>query len=498
MKTLLTTLNSRHIHSNLAIRYLYCCCKKNFPQLTVQEFTINQNPDYCLGEIFRGGHGAVCFSCYIWNITATLKLIANLKKVSPNSAIILGGPEVSFDPEEIMRLNPAVDYIIIGEGEITFKELLAFLAKGQGEPAHIEGLTYRQGNGIKTTPARPLIADLGQIPFPYTEEDLPALNNRIIYYESSRGCPFGCSYCLSSTLQGVRFFPLKRVKQDLKFFLDAGVKQVKFVDRTFNVKRSRSLEIMRWLHEHDNGHTNFHFEMVADLLDEETLDFLQDVRPGLFQLEIGVQTTNPHTLQAIHRTGDLPQLSRVIKILKSRANIHLHLDLIAGLPCEDYASFKQSFNHVYALRPDNLQLGFLKLLKGTPIRENKALHGYVYRDDPPYEVLANKYLRFADMLRLKGMEEMLELYSNSGHFTFALHYALDRHYAEPADFFEDLSKYWEAKGHHHAAHKKTEQYHILLRFYANKNLPDREIFSEILKLDFLSHNKDHLPSLANN
>ncbi|HHU31590.1 MAG TPA: B12-binding domain-containing radical SAM protein [Clostridia bacterium] len=493
MKILLTSLNSKHIHSNLAIRYLYRYCQDSFPELKVREFTINQDPDYYLGEIFKGNYQVVCFSCYIWNITQTLQLVAILKKVDPNLIIVLGGPEVSFDPQEIMRLHQAIDYIVLGEGEVTLKELLDCIKTGQGNVENIRGLAYRQGDYIKVTEARPLITDLEQIPFPYKEEDLPELKNKIIYYESSRGCPFGCSYCLSSTLKGVRFFPLERVKKDLKFFLDAKVEQVKFVDRTFNVKKSHSLEIMRFLQAHDNGHTNFHFEITADLLDDETLSFLENVRPGLFQFEIGVQTTNPDALKAIRRSGDFNKLKTVVERLASFKNIHLHLDLIAGLPYEGFESFKNSFNDVYALKPDNLQLGFLKLLKGTPIREEEHLHGYIYRDEPPYEVLANKYISFKELLRLKAMEEMLELYYNSHHFTFSLDYLVNNFYPEPADLFEDLSKYWEMQGLHHTAHNKAEQYKILLDFYQNKNLPQKEIFGEVLKLDFLCHSKSPLP-----
>ncbi|MGI6330973.1 MAG: B12-binding domain-containing radical SAM protein, partial [Zhaonellaceae bacterium] len=421
------------------------------------------------------------------------KLITNLKKVVPDLIIVLGGPEVSFDPEATMKLNSAIDYVILGEGEITFQELLRFLVKKQGSIDEIPGLAYRKGSQVKFTEARPLITVLGQVPFPYKEKDLAELNNKIIYYESSRGCPFGCSYCLSSTLRGVRFFPLERVKRDLQFFLDAKVSQVKFVDRTFNVKKGHSLEIMRYLRDHDNGHTNFHFEITAELLDEETLDFLKDVRPGLFQFEIGVQSTNPATLKAIRRSEDFNKLQTVVERLASFKNIHLHLDLIAGLPFEDFQSFKNSFNDVYDLKPDNLQLGFLKLLKGTPIREEEHLHGYIYRDEPPYEVLANKYISFKELLRLKAMEEMLELYYNSHHFTFSLDYLVNNFYPEPADLFEDLSKYWEMQGLHHTAHNKAEQYKILLDFYQNKNLPQKEIFGEVLKLDFLCHSKSPLP-----
>jgi radical SAM superfamily enzyme YgiQ (UPF0313 family) len=493
MKILLTTLNSKHIHSNLAIRYLYRYCQESFPELRVKEFTVNQNPDYYLSEIFKGSYQIVCFSCYIWNITQTLQLIANLKKVCPDTVIILGGPEVSFDPQEIMRLHHAIDYIVLGEGEVTLQELLLYIKTGQGDIENIPGLAYRQGACIRVTKARPLITDLDQIPFPYKKEDLAELKNKIIYYESSRGCPFGCTYCLSSSLKGVRFFPLERVKKDLKFFLDAKVKQVKFVDRTFNVKKSHSLEIMRFLQAHDNGHTNFHFEITAYLLDDETLNFLKDVRPGLFQFEIGVQTTNPDTLKAIRRSGDFSKIKTVVERLASFGNIHLHLDLIAGLPFEGFESFKNSFNDVYALKPDNLQLGFLKLLKGTPIREEEVFHGYIYKNEPPYEVLANKYITFKEILHLKAMEEMLELYYNSHHFSYSLDYIITNFYPGSASFYEDLSRYWEERGFQHVAHNKTDLYKILLDFFQKKGFPSQEIFAEVLKLDYLCLHRGPLP-----
>lgn len=493
MKILLTTLNSKHIHTSLALRYLYSYCQNSFPQLTLREFTINQDPDYILGEIYAGNYQVVCFSCYIWNIEATLKLVTNLKKIKPQLIIVLGGPEVSFDPVQTLENNQAIDYIVRGEGEVTFKELLSYLLEGKGKPEEIAGLAYRQGQEIKMTDARPLITPLDQLPFPYTEEELARINDKIIYYESSRGCPFCCSYCLSSTVHGVRFFSLERVKKDLQHFLKAKVKQVKFVDRTFNAKKSHFLEIMRFLQEQDNGYTNFHFEITAELLDQETLDFLAQVREGLFQFEIGVQTTNPDTLKAIRRPANFAKLKAAVEKLSSYKNIHLHLDLIAGLPYEDYASFKKSFNDVYALKPQHLQLGFLKLLKGSPIREEKELHGYIHKEEPPYEVLASKYLSYQELLRLKRMEELLERYYNSGHFTYSLDYLMANFYAEPAQFYEDLSLFWEHHGLHHLAHSTTELYALLLKFYEEKNFPQREVFAEILKLDYLCQGKGTPP-----
>ncbi len=493
MKILLTALNAKYIHSSLGIRYLESYCKEAFPNIEIREYNINQSSDYLLGEIYRGDFQVIGFSCYIWNIRATLELVSNLKKVNPNLIIVLGGPEVSFDPVELMEKNQDIDYIVLGEGEASFLDLLHYLDKRKENRENILGLSYRDGAEIKLTGPRPLISDLGQIPFPY-KENLADLDNKIIYYESSRGCPYRCSYCLSSTSHGVRFFPLERVKRDLKFFLDAKVKQVKFVDRTFNVKIEHSLAIMQFLNKNDNGYTNFHFELAADLLDEGTLDFLSQVRKGLFQFEIGVQSTNPITLKAINRTMNWEKLQLVVERLASFNNIHLHLDLIAGLPFEDFTSFKKSFNDVYALQTGKIQLGFLKLLKGTSLRDDKEKYGYKFRNSPPYEVLSNNYLNFNEILRLKAMEEMLDLYYNSYGFTYSVKYILANFYQEAADFYEDLSEYWEEEGLHHQAHAKDKLYSFLLDFYSKRNYPNRNVFLEILKFDFLNNNQKALPS----
>ncbi|SMB79753.1 Radical SAM superfamily enzyme YgiQ, UPF0313 family [Desulfonispora thiosulfatigenes DSM 11270] len=493
MKILLTTLNTKYVHSSLALRYLEKYCKDYFSNIAIREYTINQGSDYILGEIYKGNYNVVCFSCYIWNITSILDLVADLKRVNPKLLIILGGPEVSFDPIELMEQHQAIDYVVIGEGEVTFLELLHYLQTGQGDRASIHGLSYREDNQVKVTKPRSLITDLGQVPFPY-DEDLTELDNKIVYYESSRGCPYNCSYCLSSTSHGVRFFPLERVKKDLKFFLEAKVDQVKFVDRTFNVIKSHSLEIMRFIHNNDNGHTNFHFEVTADLLDEETLNFLANVRIGLFQFEIGVQSTNPDTLKSINRTVNWEKLKYVVERLSRNKNIHLHLDLIAGLPYEDFTSFKNSFNDVYSLEPGKLQLGFLKLLKGTSLRNDSEVYGYQHKMLPPYEVLANNYLDFHEILRLKAIEEMLELYYNSNDFTYSIRYILSNFYLKPAEFYQELSEYWEEKGYHHMAHTKSKLYAVLLDFYHEKNYPINDVFAEILKFDFLTNNKNPLPS----
>ena len=493
MKVLLTTLNSKYIHSSLALRYLYHFNQEAFPGvMTLQEYTINHDPDYVLAEIYKGDFEILCFSCYIWNIGATIEIVKNLKKIKPNVTVVFGGPEVSFEAEALMKQETAVDYIVLGEGEITFQELLAYLIHGTGRLEDIQGIFYRQGNHILQNQEREMIRNLDQIPLPYTEK-LEGLENRILYYESSRGCPYNCSYCLSSTIKGVRFFSIERVKQDLDVFLMAKVKQVKFVDRTFNAKKEHCLEIMKYLHEKDNGYTNFHFEITADLLDDEILDFLSGIREGLFQFEVGVQTTYEKTMQSIDRRVSFSKLEEVVRKISTFKNIHLHLDLIAGLPYEDLARFQISFNEVYDLKPEKLQLGFLKLLKGSALRAEKESHGYVFRDEAPYEILKNKYMSYGQLLGLKMVEEMIEIYHNSHGFDGAINFMIDNFYKSPYDFYQSLSVFWEKKGYHHSAHHKNEHYKILTYLYEEEAFPYKGLFLEILKLDYLKQGRNSLP-----
>jgi radical SAM superfamily enzyme YgiQ (UPF0313 family) len=460
--------------------------------LDIKEYTINHDMDYVLAEIYKGQHEIVCFSCYIWNIEQTLRIAKNLKKVNPKTKIILGGPEVSFDAKEVLDKSPFIDYIVIGEGEATFKSLLDYLVKGQGKLESIQGIAYRVNGDAIVTHERGLIKDLDRIPSPFTD-GLAEYDNRIIYYESSRGCPHNCRYCLSSTIEGVRFHSIDRVKKDMDIFLAAEVKQVKFVDRTFNAKKSHCLEIMKHLHEHDNGITNFHFEITADLLDDEILDFLSKVREGLFQFEVGVQTTYDITMEAIDRKVDFGRLSQTVKKISAYNNIHLHLDLIAGLPYETFERFKLSFAEVYDLKPEKLQLGFLKLLKGSGIRRDERLHDYIYRDEPPYEVLGNRYLTYIEMLKIKMMEEMVEHYYNTHGFDHGIEFILSRFYENAADFYLDLGAFWEDKGYHHTSHGRNAMYEILLAFYQEKKWEEIDYFRELLKLDYLKQGKGTVP-----
>lgn len=492
MKTLLTTLHSKYIHASLALQYLKSCCKHEFQNIEIREYTVNHDVDYILGEIYKGKYDLVCFSCYLWNISETLIIGKNLKKVNPQATIVLGGPEVSFDAVDLMEQHDFIDYIVIGEGEVTFQELLRYICKGQGELEDIRGIAYRKDGRVCQTQERELIQELDAIPSPFSE-GLEGYENKIIYYESSRGCPHNCRYCLSSTIKGVRFFSLDRVKKDLDLFLKEKVKQVKFVDRTFNAKKSHSLEIMKYIQKRDNGHTNFHFEITADLLDEETLEFLSQVREGLFQFEVGVQTTYDVTMEAIDRRVNFDRLSKTVKKISEFRNIHLHLDLIAGLPYEDFQRFRISFDEVYALKPEKLQLGFLKLLKGSGIRRDEKFHDYIYKDEAPYEVLANRYISYDEMLQLKMMEEMIEIYYNSHGFDYAVAFILYNFYDRPSDFYLDLAHYWEESGYHHTSHGRNELYEILLKFYGHRSFEAKDIFQEILKFDYVRQGKGVLP-----
>ncbi|MGI6064954.1 MAG: DUF4080 domain-containing protein [Bacillota bacterium] len=440
MKILLATLNAKFIHSALALYYLKSYCQSTCQEIKIREFTINGRLPDILGEIFLEQPSLVGFSCYIWNIEQTLKIAAMLKKVLPHTIIVLGGPEVSFDSCSLMESNSSIDYIVAGEGEETFRELILCLDEGQNV-ADIAGLVHRKEGVPVKNPDRTLIKNLDQISFPYPPEDLDNFTGKIIYYESSRGCPFNCRYCLSSTSHGVRFFSLERVKNDLKLIAQAGIKQVKFVDRTFNCHRERTKELLSFLLDLDARGMNFHFEIGADLLDEEIIDLLGKAPPGYFQLEIGIQSTNPLTLRTVERTMNFPRVRSAVSKIVEAGNMHLHLDLIAGLPKEDLASFEKSFNDVFELQPHNLQLGFLKVLKGSGLRNQAREYGLNYQDCPPYEILSTKDISFRDLLDLKSVEDVLERFFNSGKFRQTIIYFAGRFSQGPYDFFLQFARF---------------------------------------------------------
>ena len=475
MKTLLVAINAQYIHTNLAVRYL--CRYQDLDKsqdVSFAEFTINQLPEQIFRRIYEQNPDLLCFSCYLWNIRTVLQLADDYKQLRPEAKILLGGPEVSYDGEALLRDHPAVDFIIAGEGEKVLRPLLDCLSSAVGEKdlSSVPGLVYRGKAGQPISNPRPAPMELGQLPFPY-EGELDELKNRLVYYETSRGCPFNCRYCLSSAEHGVRFQPLEKVFRELQYFLDAHVRQVKLVDRTFNCKRSHYRPILQYLLERDNGITNFHLEISADLLEEEDLALLSKARPGLFQLEIGVQTTHPETAAAVDRLAPFERIAHAVEQIHRFRNIHCHLDLIAGLPQEGYADFARSFDDVFSLRPEQLQLGFLKLLKGSYLREHAAALGLKFCSAPPYEVLASDKLSFGELSRLKGIEEMVEIYYNSGRFEQTLVFLLDSWSASgcssPFYFFEALADFWKDTGYQDAAQGYKQLCTLLWNFYRDED-----------------------------
>ena len=483
MKILLTTLNSKYTHSNLALKYLYACAESCRNFIDIQEFTINNEEDDIFTELLRKSYDLIAFSCYIWNVDKTLALAENLKKARPELRILLGGPEVSYDVIPFMSDHKFIDFIISGEGEAPFAELTETLLADTREFEKIRGLTYRMEGKIYVNPPAPPL-NFESVPFPYL--NLVCEDDKIMYYESSRGCPFQCSYCLSSIERKVRALSLERVRSDLGYFIYKKVKQVKFIDRTFNWDKRRCYEIIKYLILSDNGVTNFHFELCGDLLDEDLLHLLRDARPGLFQFEIGVQSTNESALRACGRKCDFPVLAENVKKLIEMGNIHIHLDLIAGLPHEDYRSFRKSFNDVYALHGHHLQLGFLKLIKGAPIRDRIEEYGYAYRAQPPYEIISSKYISALELVRLKKIENVLELYYNRGGFRRTLEFSAENLTETPFDFYEELADYFYLKGFQHRSHKKEDLYRIFLLYagWKERFTPNvKEKIRDLLLLD---------------
>lgn len=504
-RIMLAAVNAKYIHSNMAVYSLRAYAGERGIPVEISEFTINQPKDEILKGIFQYQPEVLCFSCYIWNISFVRELISDLYKVLPDVEIWVGGPEVSFDAVKVLEENPGVRGVMRGEGEATFAELTAWylgrdadksgcIVDNSAEIGGISGITYRDEDGlIQVNPDREIM-DLSKLPFPYG--DLGDFEHRIIYYESSRGCPFSCSYCLSSIDKKLRFRNLELVKRELQFLLDQKVPQVKFVDRTFNCKKDHAMDIWEFLTEADNGITNFHFEIAADLITQEELELFKRMRPGLIQLEIGVQSTNQETLKAIHRKMDFKKLGQMVQNIQEGRNIHQHLDLIAGLPYEDYESFKRSFQDVYALHPDQLQLGFLKVLKGSYMEEHIGEYGGVYREKEPYEILATRWLSYKDVLRLKQVEEMVEVYYNSGQFQNLMK-NIELKYEEIFRFFEGLGEFYEQHGYMKISHTRIRRYEILLEFLEEHFPGDIQKFRELAVLDvFARENAKSRPSFA--
>ncbi len=465
---------------NLALRYLYAYAEKYQNKIDVKEFTINSESDYIFSEILTGEYDIICFSTYIWNETFTRRVAEDIKRIRPNTTIVLGGPEVSFESEAYLKENWFIDIIIRSEGEIIFKNLLDHLSN-DNDLSLVKGITYRKSDQIISNDAETLICNLDEIPFPYTHVDIE--KGKILYYETSRGCPFNCSYCMSSTIKGVRNFSLERVKKDLKYFLDLGVPQVKFIDRTFNTDIKRCVEIMKYIIENDNKITNFHFEVCGDLIDEAFLNTAKASRRELFQLEMGVQSTNEDTLDAIGRKNKFEILKNNVEKIMTYDNMHVHLDLIAGLPLENYELFKKSFNMVYEIKPHHLQLGFLKILKGSKIKEQEEEHLMKYRKYAPYEILGNKYISAEQLVQLKHVEGIVEKYFNKAGFRHTLSY-LEDYFNSPFELYETFAIHWRKEGNQHISHKKDALYDIFEGFINTLEIKDNWI-KELIKYDYV-------------
>ncbi len=511
MKILLVAINAKYIHSNLAIYSLKAYAEKwletysgltsgQDAEIKLTEYTINQPIPDILMDIYRKKPDILCFSCYIWNMEHTEALVKEIAKLCPHMPLWLGGPEVSYDAVEVLGRLPQVKGIMKGEGEETFAKLCQIYAL-QGQPViddsclrEVQGISYRDMKcGIQDNPWRQAI-ELGTVPFVY--QNMETFQNKIIYYESSRGCPFSCSYCLSSVDKHLRFRDINLVKQELQFFLDQGVSQVKFVDRTFNCKHDHAIEIWRYIAEHDNGITNFHFEVAADIFNDEEMALLAAMRPGLVQLEIGIQSTNPDTIRAIQRTMDFAKVRNAVEKIRKGGNIHQHLDLIAGLPFEGIDSFAKSFDDVYSLKPEQLQLGFLKVLKGSGMERQKDAYGLVYQSRPPYEVLYTRWLSYEDVIRLKGIEEMVEVYYNSRQFVHTLE-ELGWKYPSAFTMYDKLNRFYEAYGYGGVKHKRCTRYEILLQYIGEEHPQEQEYFRELLTYDYyLRENAKTRPEFA--
>ena len=505
MKILLIGINAKYIHSNPAIYSLKACAGEYKKNIEIAEYTINQRLEDIRKDIYLRKPNVLAFSCYIWNFSLIAKLLPDLAKLMPEVPVWLGGPEVSYRAEAVLKEFPGVTGIMVGEGEYTFNKVAEFYHNLIDSP-NFQNVKEVDVNGIMSIDAGlqaisgivtrecntgvPKVLDLADIPFWYVEGDLlkEEFKNRIVYYETSRGCPFRCSYCLSSIDKSVRFRPMEMIKKELDFFLVNKVPQVKFIDRTFNCKHSHAMEIWRYIYEHDNGITNFHFEIAADIIKEDELELLSKLRPGQVQLEIGVQTTNPRTMEEIRRTTDMNKLRENVTRLRSFHNIHLHLDLIVGLPFENKESFIHSFNDVYSMKPDDLQLGFLKVLSGSYIGEKTGDYGIVYESNPPYEVLSTNWISYEDVIGLKRVEEMLEIYHNSGQFVNTIAF-LEKQFETPFALYEALAGFYERKGLFVQAPSRSYRYEALLEFAVEADGEHVEIYRELLTYDLYLREK---------
>ncbi|HBB28842.1 MAG TPA: B12-binding domain-containing radical SAM protein [Clostridiales bacterium] len=492
MKTLLVSIDSKFIHSNLALKYIRNYCGDRF-DIKLKEFTINQKIEYITDEIISQGADLICFSCYIWNIEYINEIIYILKTANPKLKILLGGPEVSYETKETMEENEFVDYIIYGEGEISFHEFLCAIHENK-ELSSINGLAFRCENEIIINKSREINHDLDKLVSPY--ENNEKYYDKIIYYESSRGCPYRCAFCMSSIDKSVRFFSLERVKSDLLVLLSTNARQIKFVDRTFNADYKRAMKIMQFIVDNNKNNMTIHFEITADIINDEFLDFLKSMPVNMFQFEIGIQSLNVQTLNEINRKTDIDKLIYVINEIKENKNMHMHLDLIAGLPYEDYNTFKTSFNEIHNLYADKLQLGFLKVLKGTKIYNDLEVHDIKYNKKAPYEIIKNKYISYEQILKLKNIEELVDRYYNEKYFDTTIRYVVENYYDnKPFDFYEDFSGYWKNNNLYMAMHNRKKLYEIIYNFAKDKEILSDKLMDNLL-YDFVSCNeKEELISI---
>lgn len=483
-KIVLVGINSQYVHLNLAVRYLKKYVEANSDlKIEIYETNINNQVFNIIKDIYELNPDKIIFSTYIWNKEYIIEIVKELKKVLPDVEIILGGPEVSYKWEKLMKEIVEIDVLLLGEGE---KVILNFLTKKIDD---VLGVVYRKDENIIFNGLEPIIENLDIIPFPYDDIELED-RTKIFYYESSRGCPFSCSYCLSSIDKTVRYYSIDRVKKDLKKFLDSPIKLLKFVDRTFNLKKERYMEIWKFLLENYREGITFHFEINANIFDDETLDFLEKIPKGYFQFEIGVQSINSETMEAIKRNNNLDKLAHNVKRISR--NIHLHLDLIAGLPYETYDIVKKSFNYVHDLKPEMIQLGFLKLLKGTQMYDEAQKYGYKYYSKPPYEVFSNQFISFGELVKLKNLEKMLDYYYNSEKFKYSCDFVIKNNYESAFTFFEKIAEYYDKMGYLKVSHKEVAIFNILYDFYVENKLKDLDIFVEFLKYDYLNLGKPGL------
>ncbi|OIK14607.1 B12-binding domain-containing radical SAM protein [Bacillus sp. MUM 116] len=488
MNVICTTLNAKYIHTNLAIRYLKAYALPEF-NIKIKEYTIKDPVMNIVTDLYQQKPDVIGFSCYIWNIEETIKVVNMLKKIDPSIIIVFGGPEVSYDTSEWMEKIPQVDFIVMGEGEQTFKQLLTEIETNKNY-RNVPGIAFRNEDQVAVTPQMNKL-DLKELPSPYRfPEDLPHLGKRVTYIETSRGCPFSCQFCLSSIEVGVRYFEREKIKEDIRYLMANGAKTIKFVDRTFNISRSYAMDMFRFLIDEHLPGTVFQFEITADIMRPEVIDFLNQEAPkGLFRFEIGVQSTNDYTNELVMRKQNFSKLTRTVTMVKDGGKIDQHLDLIAGLPEEDYHSFRKTFNDVFELRPEELQLGFLKMLRGTGVRLHAADHGYIYMDHSPYEILGNNVLSFDDIVKIKQVEDVLEKYWNDHRMDLTVEYLVTNVFSSPFDFFQQFGTYWDEQGWSRIGHQLEDLFRRLHSFLEYISIKDLDIVVGLMKYDYLINHK---------